>query len=80
VLKVFDSFYRGSRAAELRYAGQRMSERPAYYGSRLTLAIIAYVTLAVLAGLTLSDWRFRGAVWALLAGLAVKTWVATKRG
>ncbi len=56
-----------------------MDEQPAYQRSRFTLAMIAYAAIALLAGLTLSDWRFRGAVWAVLAGLAVKTWVATKR-
>lgn len=39
-----------------------------------------YAVLSVLAWLTLPDWRIRGAVWVVMGGLAVKTWVNYKRG
>ncbi len=42
---------------------------------RLRGALLAYAGLALLAGLTL-DGVWRGAVWILLAGLAVKSWIA----
>lgn len=47
--------------------------------NRLILAFLSFTALAVAAGLTLDDWRFRATVWIVLAGLAVKTWVAAKR-
>ncbi len=40
----------------------------------------AYGFLAVMAALTLTDWRFRTLVWAVLGGTAVKTWIAYRRG
>lgn len=45
--------------------------------SRLITAMACYAVLALLAGLTLEG-IFRAAVWVLLAGLAVKTWIAVK--
>lgn len=42
---------------------------------KLRTALLAYAVLALLAGLTL-DGVWRAAVWVLLAGLAVKTWIA----
>jgi hypothetical protein len=45
---------------------------------RLPYALAAYAALMVLATFTLEG-PFRLAVWALLAGLAVKAWIATKR-
>lgn len=47
--------------------------------SRFTKAMIAYAVLGVLAATTLEDWRFRGSVLILLAGLAVLTWNAEKK-
>jgi hypothetical protein len=38
-----------------------------------------YAVLAVLAGLTL-DGKMRIAVWILMGGLAVKTWIAHRAG
>ena len=45
---------------------------------KLPIAVVmgAYAVLALLAGLTLSEPRFRFAVWILLGGLALKTWIA----
>ncbi len=42
-------------------------------------AMVSYSVLAVLAGLAL-DGKLRVAVWILLAGLALKTWIARKAG
>ena len=42
---------------------------------KLRTALLAYVALAVLAGLTLEG-VWRAAVWVFLAGLAVKSWIA----
>ena len=47
--------------------------------TRLVAALGAYAALALLAGLTL-DGLLRNAVWILMAGLAVKTWIAYKAG
>lgn len=47
--------------------------------TRLLVAILCYAGLALMAGLTLDDWRIRAAVWILLAGLGVKTWIAAMR-
>lgn len=47
--------------------------------TRLVAAMGAYAALALLAGLTL-DGLLRNAVWILMAGLAVKTWIAYKAG
>jgi len=46
---------------------------------RFLSSMTAYAVLAVLAGLTL-DGVLRTAVWILMAGLAVKTWIAHKAG
>jgi hypothetical protein len=46
---------------------------------RLLLAMSAYALLALLAALTL-DGTLRAGVWILMAGLAVKTWIAHKAG
>lgn len=43
---------------------------------RLSIALAAYLALALLAGFTL-DGVWRAAVWVLLAGLVVKSWIAT---
>jgi len=42
---------------------------------KLRTALLAYAVLAALAGVSL-DGLWRAAVWVLLAGLAVKTWLA----
>jgi hypothetical protein len=42
---------------------------------KLRIAMLAYAVLALLAGLTL-DGIWRAGVWALLAGLVAKTWLA----
>ena len=43
--------------------------------ARLVAAMACYATLALLSAFTL-DGVFRIGVWILLAGLAVKTWIA----
>jgi len=40
----------------------------------------AYAILAVLASFTLDGGLMRNAVWILMAGLALKTWIARKAG
>lgn len=45
---------------------------------RLVTAMLAFGLLALLAALTLEG-VFRIAVWVFLAGLAVKTWIASLR-
>jgi hypothetical protein len=45
---------------------------------RLTIAMGTYGVLALLAFFTLDGGLMRNAVWILLAGLAVKTWIAYK--
>jgi hypothetical protein len=47
--------------------------------TRLLWAMGTYAALALLAGLTL-DGTLRYAVWVLMAGLAVKTYIAYKAG
>ena len=47
--------------------------------SRLLVAMAAYAVLALAASLTL-DGVLRAAGWSLMAGLAVKTWIAYKAG
>ena len=44
---------------------------------RIIMAMASYAVLALLALATLQG-KFRWFVWILLAGLAVKTWVAAK--
>jgi hypothetical protein len=43
--------------------------------ARLLTGFALYGVLAVLATVTLADWRFRGGVLILLAALAFKTWI-----
>lgn len=50
--------------------------------TRLLVPMLCYAVLAVSAGLTLKDfpgWPLRTAVWVLLGGLAIKTWIAVAR-
>jgi len=44
---------------------------------RLVTALVTFAALALLAAVTL-DGLFRVAVWIFLAGLAVKTWIASR--
>ncbi|HEX8817474.1 MAG TPA: hypothetical protein VF753_18420 [Terriglobales bacterium] len=46
--------------------------------TRLQMALVAYVALAVLVWSTISDQRLRFATLAILALFAVKTWVRRK--
>jgi hypothetical protein len=45
---------------------------------RLSLALLAYAVIAILAFKTLDDPRVRGVTLAILAMFAVKTWVRRK--
>jgi hypothetical protein len=47
---------------------------------RLAYAMGTYVALGLLAAFTLDGGLMRNAVWILLAGLAVKTYIAYKAG
>ncbi len=47
---------------------------------RFLIAMATYAVLAVLAAFTLDGGLMRNAVWILLAGLAVKTYIAYKAG
>ena len=47
---------------------------------RLTAAMSTYLVLALLAAFTLDGGLMRNAVWILLAGLAVKTYIAHRAG
>ena len=47
---------------------------------RLLAAMSTYAILAVLAGFTLDGGLLRNAVWILLAGLALKTYIAYRAG
>jgi len=47
--------------------------------ARLVWAMSAYATLALLATFTLEG-AFRYFIWILMAGLALKTWIAYKAG
>jgi len=47
---------------------------------RFLAAMSAYAVIAVLAAFTLDGGLLRNAVWVLMAGLAVKTWIAYKAG
>jgi hypothetical protein len=50
--------------------------------TRLLVPMLCYAVLAVLAELTLRDfpkWPLRSAVWVLLGGLAIRTWIAVAR-
>lgn len=46
--------------------------------TRLITAMVCYGMLALVAALTLPDLRIRALVWLLLAGLALKTWIASR--
>lgn len=48
--------------------------------NRFWAAMGTYVVLALLAAFTLDGGLMRNAVWILLAGLAVKTYIAYKAG
>jgi hypothetical protein len=43
-------------------------------------AMAAYATIALLAAFTLDGGKLRNAVWVLMAGLAVKTYVSKRAG
>ncbi len=43
-------------------------------------ALAAYATIALLATFTLDGGKLRNAVWVLMAGLAVKTYVSKRAG
>ena len=47
---------------------------------KLLAAMSTYAVLAVLAGFTLNGGLLRNAVWILLAGLALKTYIAYRAG
>jgi hypothetical protein len=47
---------------------------------RLLAAVTTYAILALLAAFTLDGGLMRNAVWILLAGLAVKTYIAYRAG
>ncbi len=47
---------------------------------RLLAAMGSYAILALLAGFTLDGGLLRNAVWILLAGLALKTYIAYRAG
>ena len=47
---------------------------------RLMAAMTTYCVLALLAAFTLDGGLMRNAVWILLAGLAVKTYIAYRAG
>jgi hypothetical protein len=47
---------------------------------RFATALGTYAILAILAAFTLDGGLMRNAVWILLAGLAVKTYIAYKAG
>ncbi len=47
---------------------------------KLLVALAAYSVLALLAGFTLDGGLLRNAVWILLAGLALKTYIAYRAG
>ena len=44
--------------------------------AKLTLALASYALIAMLAWATL-DGKLRWAIWILMAGLALKTWIAS---
>ena len=47
---------------------------------RLISAMVSYAVLALLAAFTLDGGLLRNAVWILLAGLALKTYIAHRAG
>ena len=48
--------------------------------ARLIAAMVAYMAIAVAAAFTLDGGLLRNAVWVLMAGLALKTFIAHKAG
>ena len=48
--------------------------------NRLFTAMGIYAALAILAGFTLDGGLLRNAVWILMAGLAIKTYIAHRAG
>lgn len=48
--------------------------------NKFVAAMCTYAVIAVLAAFTLDGGLLRNAVWVLMAGLAVKTWIAYKAG
>jgi hypothetical protein len=48
--------------------------------NRLIAAMAAYTVFALLAAFTLDNGLLRNAVWILLAGLALKTYIAHRAG
>jgi hypothetical protein len=48
--------------------------------NRFTAAMCTYAVLAILAGFTLDGGLLRNAVWVLMAGLAIKTYIAHRAG
>jgi hypothetical protein len=47
---------------------------------RLIAAMSTYAVIAILAALTLDNGLLRNAVWILMAGLALKTYIAWRAG
>jgi hypothetical protein len=47
---------------------------------RLVAALATYAAIALLAAFTLDGGMMRNAVWVLMAGLAVKTYISYKAG
>jgi len=48
--------------------------------NRLYATLAVYTVLAILAGFTLDGGLLRNAVWVLMAGLALKTYIAYRAG
>jgi hypothetical protein len=48
--------------------------------NRFAAAMCTYAALAVLAAFTLDGGLLRNAVWVLMAGLAIKTYIAHRAG
>lgn len=48
--------------------------------TKYAASMATYAALAVLAGFTLDGGLFRNAVWVLMAGLAIKTYIAHRAG
>jgi hypothetical protein len=47
---------------------------------KLIAAMAAYAVIALLAAFTLDGGKLRNAVWVLMAGLAVKTYISKRAG
>jgi hypothetical protein len=48
--------------------------------NRFIAAMSTYAVLAILAGFTLDGGLLRNAIWILMAGLAIKTYIAHRAG